>query len=205
MSDGLISVPSCRQNQLYDFGAPILRAEQFSLPTIPMKSTPMILKYSRKIRSEWYRMIFGPILVNSVCWLRFLPCAHFGKLWFSRSGNTFSIDFGFFGNTSEVVGRVCEAPRQFYRVISKNRCPEIPNSVEKQSRVRHFLVSSPVYSLKFNRAKRECTLWIATPQKNTKHTTLTPIQWGYQEVNPGRHPTLSTVEISKTISAHLQR
>ena len=191
MSGRRISVPSCRQNQLYDFGAPILRAEQFSLPTIPMKSTPMILKFGRKIRSEWYPMIFGVILMNSVCWLRFLPCVRFGKLWFSRSDNTISMDFVFFAQTSEVVGRVWEAPRQFYRVISKFSDIEIPNSLQKQSCFRSFLVSSSVYSPKFNRAKRECTLWIDTPQKNTKHTTLTPIQWGYQEVSPDRHPTLS--------------
>ena len=156
-----------------------------------MKSTPMILKFGGKIRSGWYSKIFGLILVNSVCWQRFLPCPIFGKLWFSRSDNTRSMDFGFFYQTSEVVGRVWEAPRQFYRVISKFSDTEIPNSLQKQSRFRSFLVSSPVYSPKFNRAKRECTLWIDTPQKNTKHTTLTPIQWGYQEVSPGRHPTLS--------------
>ena len=155
-----------------------------------MKSTLMILKFGRKIRSGWYSKIFGLILVNSVCWQRFLPCAIFGKLWFSRPDNTRSMDFGFFYQTSEVVGRVWEAPRQFYRVISKFSDIEIPNSLQKQSRFRSFLVSSPVYSPKFNRAKRECTLWIDTPQKNTKHTTLTPIQWGYQEVSPGRHPTL---------------
>ena len=146
MSGRRISVPSCRQNQLYDFYVTKLRAEQFSFQTIPMKSTPMILKFGRKIRSGWYSKIFGLILVNSVCWQRFLPCAIFGKLWFSRSDNTRSMDFGFFYQTSEVVGRVWEAPRQFYRVISKFSDIEIPNSLQKQSRFRSFLVSSPVYS-----------------------------------------------------------